>query len=89
VRIGVTQAMMDAGTDAIAVVGLADLHANGRQRRRIQLPEYQGHLWLGDHGCFWRNHQGDPLAMTTYERIRAALINTPDDYDDVEAILVE
>jgi hypothetical protein len=90
VRIGVTQAMIDAGIDAIAVVGLADLHANRRQRRKIQLPEYQGHLWLGDHGCFWCKHQeNDQLAMDTYNRIRAELITTPNDYEDVEAILVE
>ncbi|MBX3206939.1 MAG: DUF429 domain-containing protein [Labilithrix sp.] len=88
VRVGVTRKLLESDTNAIAVEGLVHLKADKEQLRKIQLPEYQGHLWLGDHGCFWPKHQKeDPVAVDTYKRLRDALIATPDDYEDVEAIL--
>lgn len=88
VRVGVTSKLIESDTDAIAVEGLAHLKADKEHLRKIQLPEYEGHLWLGDHGCFWPKHQKkDPVALETYKRVRDALIATPDDYEDVEAVL--
>jgi ketosteroid isomerase-like protein len=88
VRVGVTSRLLDSTQDAIAVEGLSHLNAKKEVRRRIGLPDYGGHLWLGDHGCFWAKHQlEDPVAIETYKRVRESLVFSPDDYDDVEAII--
>jgi hypothetical protein len=67
---------------------LSHLKANKNDRHRVDLPEYGGHLCLGDHGLFWASHQlEDPVAHETYKKVRAALLATPDDYDDVDALV--
>lgn len=86
VRITITDKMAIHGTSAIAVSGLSDIGATRDNPRQITIPDFSGHLWLGDHSMFWRSHQTDALSLRTYGALRA-LLATPGQEEELEVIV--
>lgn len=86
VKVVITDNMASRATPAIAVAGLSDLAARGTKRQRIEIPEFSGHLWLGDHTMFWESHQSDTVAKQTYGALRT-LLASPGHEEDLEVII--
>jgi hypothetical protein len=86
VKVVITDNMASKATPAIAVAGLSDLGARGTKRQRIEIPEFSGHLWLGDHTMFWESHQSDAVAKQTYGALRT-LLASPGHEEDLEVII--